>query len=74
VATLAEVYHRRTFISTAQLHIGKLDFLPATLLARFLRGAFGLEILTVDALDTGLELLSQKRREVGGVTVCNDRL
>lgn len=74
MATFAEVNHRRTFIGTAQLHIGKLDFLSATLLASLLCGAFGLEILTVDALDTGLELLSQKRREVGGVAVCNDRL
>lgn len=67
VSAFAVVDDRRTFICTAQLHGGVLDLLATTLGAFLMRCALCLQIVLLDGLHARLQLLSQKRWEIGGL-------
>lgn len=67
VSAFAVVDDRGTFICTAQLHGGVLDLLAATLGAFLMHCALRLQIVLLDGLHARLQLLSQKRWEIGGL-------
>lgn len=67
MAAIAKIDDCRSFIRAAQLYIGVLDFFAPALGAGFEDAGSCLDVVTVDGADVGLELLSQERREIGGL-------
>lgn len=67
MAAITKIDDCRSFIRAAQLYVGVLDFFPTTLGAGLEDAGSCLDIVTVDGADVGLELLSQERREIGGL-------
>ena len=74
VAAFTHVNDGGAFIGTTELHVGVLDFGTSAFGACFFHHALGLDVVSLEAFDVGLQLLSEGRRKIGGLAGGEDRL